>query len=285
MVTAGKRGMNLDRASVQALKRRKGGDKWQKLQSRQQRRAIIESGDSGIFLTCDMGREGKCVAEALDLFSQYNTDTCGVDEESPAAGELEDDIEDQIKREMEGLKPKSTSSPFQAVQLDTPCLTFIRTDNSIDPVRLVHGLCAQAQSSPEQKRSRWIRRMTPITSIRKTLSADLEQFAMEILKPYFHSGGPPKKYAIRPTIRSNEKFKRDTVIATVADVVGREHKVDLKNYDLIILVDVFQNIIGMSVVGGDYDRLKRFNLAELYSPAPKKRVIEVVEESEPPRQE
>ena len=41
----------------------------------------------------------------------------------------------------------------------------------------------------------------------------------------------------------------------------------------------------MSVVGGDYDRLKRFNLAELYSPAPKKRVIEVVEESEPPRQE
>jgi tRNA acetyltransferase TAN1 len=41
----------------------------------------------------------------------------------------------------------------------------------------------------------------------------------------------------------------------------------------------------MSVVGGDYDKLKRFNLAELYSPAPKKQVIEVVEESEPPRQE
>jgi hypothetical protein len=42
----------------------------------------------------------------------------------------------------------------------------------------------------------------------------------------------------------------------------------------------------MSVVGGDYDKLKRFNIAELYSPAPKKQpqVIEVIEVGEPPRQ-
>lgn len=32
---------------------------------------------------------------------------------------------------------------------------------------------------------------------------------------------------------------------------------------------VNQNIIGMSVVGSDYDQLKRFNLAEIYDPAPK----------------
>lgn len=33
---------------------------------------MIESGDSGVFVTCDMGREGKCTAEALDLFSQVS---------------------------------------------------------------------------------------------------------------------------------------------------------------------------------------------------------------------
>lgn len=48
------------------------------------------------------------------------------------------------------------------------------------------------------------------------------------------------QYAIRPTLRSNRKFNRDTVIKTVADIVGPEHSVDLKNYDLIILVDVIQ---------------------------------------------
>lgn len=71
--------------------------------------------------------------------------------------------------------------------------------------------------------------------------------------------------------------------------MGPEHPVDLKNYDLIILVDIVQvrllelltqpkkhqtrltrtqNLISMSVAGSDYDKLKRFNLAELYNPDP-----------------
>lgn len=89
-------------------------------------------------------------------------------------------------------------------------------------------------------------------------------------------------------MRGNSKFNRDLIIKTVADVVGPEHPVDLKDYDVVILVDVvqvsyhfvqdkhlsdwanhYQNVIGMSVVGSDYDKLKRFNLAEIYDPAPK----------------
>lgn len=70
---------------------------------------------------------------------------------------------------------------------------FVRLDKSIDPVELVHRLCAEAQANPETKKSRYVKRMTPVTEIRKTLSVDLEAFAREILKPHFHSGGPPKK--------------------------------------------------------------------------------------------
>jgi tRNA acetyltransferase TAN1 len=102
------------------------------------------------------------------------------------------------------------------------------------------------------------------------------------------------QYAIRPTVRGNNKFNRDSVIKTIADVVGPEHPVDLKNYDLIILVHLIQvsylicrrarqiilcfiplikmnldqNVVGISVAGSDYDKLKRYNLAELYSPKP-----------------
>lgn len=72
-------------------------------------------------------------------------------------------------------------------------MAFIRLDKSIEPVKLVHGICVDAQAHPEKKRGRYIQRMTPITSVRKTLSVDLEAFAKEILKPYFHSGGPTKK--------------------------------------------------------------------------------------------
>lgn len=74
----------------------------------------------------------------------------------------------------------------------------MRLDPSIDPVKLVHRLCIEAHAHPETKKSRWIKRMHPVTSIRKTLSVDLAVFAKEILKPHFHSGGPPKTVSLRP---------------------------------------------------------------------------------------
>ncbi|KAJ5093051.1 hypothetical protein N7456_008912 [Penicillium angulare] len=242
----------------------------------------IEAGEVGVFVTCDMGREGKCVAEVTDIFSQIieNSAKPGAEEDSDSD---DGDIEAQIQRELEGLNAskKKKSRPVQAMQLEMPCgmdmshltdaaMIFARlNDKSVDPVQLVHQLCLDAQANPDTKKSRYIKRLTPVTMIRKTLSVDLEAFAKEVLKPHFHSGGPPKKYAIRPSVRGNNKFKRDTIIKTVADVVGPEHPVDLKNYDVTILVDVVQNVIGMSVVGRDYDELKRYNIAEIYDPSPK----------------
>ncbi|PKY08097.1 THUMP domain protein [Aspergillus campestris IBT 28561] len=247
-------------------KKQKGGVSWQKSRGN---KVTIDTGDWGVFVTCDLGREPKCIAEVLDIFSQ-SVESSGQGEEDDESDGDEDDIEAQIRKEVEGLKPGSGKPRlFQAIRLDTPCVTFIRFDKSINPEKLVHELCEEAYAHPEKKRSRYVKRMTPITSIRKILSVDLEVFAREILKPYFHSGGPPKKYAIRPAIRSNSKFNRDNVIKTIADVVGKEHPVDLTNPDLVILVDVIQNVVGMSVAGSDYDKLKRYNLAELYNPTPK----------------
>ncbi|KAF7596404.1 hypothetical protein BBP40_001711 [Aspergillus hancockii] len=254
-------------SSNPASKRRKGGGgNWHKQQNS---KANIESGDWGVFVTCDLGKEGKCIPEVLDLFSQ-SIETPGVEDQGGESNsDEEDDIEAQIRKEVEGLKPGSTIPQlFQAIRLDIPCVSFIRFDKSIDPEKLVHQICIDAHANPEKKRSRFIQRMTPVKSIRKTLSVDLEVFAQEILKPHFHSGGGPKKFAIRPAIRNNSKFNRDSVIKTVASVVGPEHSVDLKNYDLVILIDVIKNVIGMSVAGSDYEKLKRYNLAELYKPAP-----------------
>lgn len=48
------------------------------------------------------------------------------------------------------------------------------------------------------------------------------------------------KFAIRPTIRHNSDWNRDSVIKLVAKAVGPGHQVDLKNYDLLILVDIMR---------------------------------------------
>lgn len=261
MTSDGKRSMPQDAASS---KRRKGPPPKQRIN--------IDAGDAGIFVTCDMGREGKCKAEVLDILSEILEKS----EEKPPNEEDEDsddgDIEAQIQRELAGMQPvkdKTKKRPVEVTRLEMPCVLFARIDSSVDPVELVHRLCTEAQDNPQTKRSRYIKRMTPVVSIRKTLSVELEPFIKEMLRPHFHSGGGPKKFAIRPTIRGNNKFKRDDLIKTIAEIVGPEHSVDLTNYDLTILVEVSQNLMGMSVVQSDYDKLKRYNLAEIYDPSPK----------------
>ncbi|KAK4185291.1 tRNA acetyltransferase TAN1 [Podospora australis] len=72
-------------------------------------------------------------------------------------------------------------------------------------------------------------------------------------------------FAIRPSIRNHNTLKRDVVINTIARLINDDrHKVNLSSPDKVILVDVYQKVCGISVVDGDWDELKRYNLTELY---------------------
>ena len=120
----------------------------------------------------------------------------------------------------------------------------------------------------------------------------------------------PLQYAIRPTIRNHNTLNRDVVIKQIASSIGDVHKVNLTKPDKVILVEIYQvcyypqlstfpkapksmswhavirytfveplanswtkTVCGMSVVPGDWEELKRYNLAELYQPAPKEPVV------------
>ncbi|OAX81059.1 hypothetical protein ACJ72_04604 [Emergomyces africanus] len=220
-------------------------------------RRVIEKGDVGMFVTSNRGKESKCVAEIIDILYQdlesqkllVETTKDGeatasdVESKKQEEKEEEDDIEAQIRKEVDDMKPNKngkSNTPFQAVKLDIPCLSFIKIDKTLDPVQIAHRLCTDAQANPTKKRSRWVQRITPITLTQKVLGGGLEQLSREVLKPHFHSGGPQKKYAIRTSIRNNTEWTRDTLIPLVAKIVGPGHSVDLKNYDALILVDIVQ---------------------------------------------
>ncbi|KAI7978012.1 hypothetical protein EIK77_009552 [Talaromyces pinophilus] len=160
--------------------------------------------------------------------------------------EEDDDIEAQVRKEVEGLKPKSSKPRlFQKVTSNLPCIVLYRIDKSIDPVKLVHDICEEARANPDQRKSRWIKRMIPITQIRKVLSVDLSVFAKEVLQPVFHADGVPKKVSLYLNcIQLNNTLNRDVIIQTVAAAVGPGHKVDLKNPDYTILVEIAQ--VGIS---------------------------------------
>lgn len=143
---------------------------------------------------------------------------------------------------------------------------FFKTRAPVDPVTFVRHICRDAVDHPERKRTRFAKRLSPMTLIDKASEEGLEKVAKEVLAERFH-GTPreprkvsfnraslreqmcarmkestdlvPYQFAIRPTLRNHNILKRDSIIQKVASLVGSGHKVDLKNYDDLIIVEAY----------------------------------------------
>ena len=205
----------------------------------------LEPGDSGIWATCEMGKEGKSTAELRDLFGEYLKKLYGSPEEH-SNGEGSDDgadadIETEIQKEVQGIKSKATKreASFLPVKMDIQCVLFFKTRPPIEPVSFVHTICKDAAEGATQ-RARFVKRLTPMTMMGKATEDGLARVADAVLRPVFHADQDGLKFAIRLTRRNHNIMKRDDIIKQIARAVGRDHKVDLKGYDRLILIDVYR---------------------------------------------
>ena len=106
---------------------------------------LIHPGDAGIWVTCDLHREGKCTVEARDFFTEVGSittllaslrlnmnhyqyanelytdqvDAVPTDGNEEAQGER--DIEKEISQEMAGMKAARKDVLFQPVKIEIPC--------------------------------------------------------------------------------------------------------------------------------------------------------------------
>lgn len=88
----------------------------------------IQPGDSGIWATCNKGKEGKCIGELRDLFAEYAEllydDANGLeaaDSETKAASGVENDIENDIDAELAELSRPTKTQLFTPVRLEVQC--------------------------------------------------------------------------------------------------------------------------------------------------------------------
>ncbi|KAG9236060.1 hypothetical protein BJ875DRAFT_248428 [Amylocarpus encephaloides] len=284
---------------AKGAKRSKGasGGRWQTPNQKAKveafrERGSIEPGDSGIWVTCARGQEARATTELKSLMYEFAEKFYGLSEEPEEGDGVEDDgdIESSIKKEAAAMgdtnrKPRL----FSTVRLGIECVLFFKVQPSIDPVDICRRICEEVASNSRNRRTRYINRITPVTLIGKATEKGLEELTSTILKDHFtmvgveaadsatdvqpaDSESEPKQdshtYAIRPTIRNHNKpLKRDVVIQQIASSIGDAHKVNLTKPDKVIIVEVYQTVCGMSVMGNDWERLKRYNLAELYQPA------------------
>jgi len=148
-------------------------------------------------------------------------------------------------------------------------VTLFKTLPPVDPVSLVQRLCKDAENGTLPRKSRYAKRLTPMAVTAKATESGLDELCKTVLAKDFHAEDTPsKKFAIRPTLRNHNFLSRDAIIKQIADAVGEKHSVDLKNYDHLILVDIYKSICGMAVVGPEYEKLKRYNIGELWDPTP-----------------
>ncbi|KAI1804620.1 hypothetical protein F4811DRAFT_570867 [Daldinia bambusicola] len=273
------------------IKKSKGGSngRWQTPHQKAKLEAIkgrgLEVGDMGIWTTCVKGKERQALEEMMDLCEEYGEKLYGIKREDPAEGKedeeegKDDDIESSIKKEVQEMKPasKPKGSTFEPMRMDLDCLLFIRTKPPVDPVALVQHICWDAKkiTDKSQRRARFINRFTPVTLTAKATEAAIEEVAKKVLAKHFQLDGEddektedPKtdaySYAIRPSCRAHNTLKRDDVINKVASFIAPRHKVNLSWPDKVILINIYRTFYGMSVVDGDWESLKRFNLHEIY---------------------
>jgi tRNA acetyltransferase TAN1 len=111
----------------------------------------------------------------------------------------------------------------------------------VDPVTFVQSFCENLAAHPTQKRAHAVQRLTPIVSFGKATENGVKTLANSVLKPFFHGEETgEKKYAIRTNSRNNTTLARDDTIRYVASVVEPPHRVDLKDPDLLILVEIYK---------------------------------------------
>ncbi|KAF1982032.1 hypothetical protein K402DRAFT_424879 [Aulographum hederae CBS 113979] len=238
----------------------------------------IEPGDVGIWATCSMNKEAKSVGDLRHIFNHYAARLygTGVDAEDQQDADPSADIEAELKKELDDLKKPAEEPLFTPIKLQTQCLLFFKCRKPLEPVSFAQAICEDAANKTLRSRCRFVKRLTPISMVGKATVSGLDEVAQQVLAPHFHEPGvTPKTFAIRPSIRNhNHPLTRDPVIKQVAAAVGAwgpGHRVDLKEPDLVVIIEIYQNICGMSVVDGrDFERLKRFNLSEIFEPTVQK---------------
>ncbi|CAL3971838.1 unnamed protein product [Diplocarpon coronariae] len=280
-----------DRAGKRS--KRGSGGKWQtphqkaKIASRGS--GCIEPGNSGIWATCAKNQEGRATAELKVMFDECAERFYGIKPDSGEDGDDEDgdDIEASIQKELAAMDSKQNNKKlFSPVHLDIPCVLFFKTRQPIDPIDFVHRICEEIVAKPGVRRMKYVNRLTPMTLMAKASEKGLEDLASTVLQEHFilaknftekeaieiekaekdvSATRSNHSYAIRPTTRNHTApLKRDFVIQAIASSISDAHKVNLTAPDKVIVVEVYQSVCGMSVLGSDWEKLKRFNLAELY---------------------
>lgn len=219
----------------------------------------------GFLATCNF-REKDCRRESYNILNTYADQLYGnaVNEDPSKAEETEDDISTELQNEIDAINSsnKKKSNRFQHVDTEISNLVFIKT-TLIDPVELGSHIVSDIASTKKSV-SRFLLRFIPVEVVCKATIGDMKTAAGKLFDDHFLNC-PPKTYSIIINKRYNNSIQRDDIIEELAGLVAFKnvhHKVDLKNADCSVIVEILKGICCLSVLP-NYLKWKKYNISEL----------------------
>ncbi|XP_028404432.1 THUMP domain-containing protein 1-like [Dendronephthya gigantea] len=174
----------------------------------------------------------------------------------------ENDIEKTIAKEIKEIKSLKESRRFQEIPTGVNAILFIKTTLSKKDLNKLIQCILSDIAKTGQNKTRNFQRLVPITEI---CAADLESINDTVLKHFL-----PEKdskdclsMCVQYKSRFNSSLIKDDVISQVSSIfLNSGHKVDLKNPDIVVIVEVMKGLCLMNTLQ-DFFRFKRYNLHQI----------------------
>ncbi|UYV79922.1 THUMPD1 [Cordylochernes scorpioides] len=177
--------------------------------------------------------------------------------EAPAAnGEEDEDIELQLEKFKESLKPEARR--FTWLHTGIPGSIFISTKLE-DPMQLAHAIMTAPDLEPPQAMIRLI----PIAVSCKAFQENIVRAVGELVAKF--PSEPALRFRVHIKSRYNSSFSKDSVMEGILEVVRSHHPnwvPTYQNYTHSLLVEVLKTTCCLSFLG-DYEELCKYNLVEL----------------------
>ncbi|KIO34484.1 hypothetical protein M407DRAFT_240408 [Tulasnella calospora MUT 4182] len=238
-------------------------------------RALARKGDRlegpGIWVTCPMGKEKQVIGELYDVLDSLAEELWPRDPGVPIKDDAqsgddtdEEDFEKALANELSAIKkPKANERRLKNVFIDTKCLAFLSCKPPLDSVRLTLAYFEEIEKTG-RARTRNVLRLSPVIATCVANPTEIVSLARRVLKPVFEASPPrPHRYKIQTRIRNNTKLSSADLVPEIAKCVPTElgHVVDLQNPEMVVLVEIYQAVCGISVVP-DWLKYKRFSVVE-----------------------
>ncbi|XP_057663875.1 THUMP domain-containing protein 1 homolog [Diorhabda carinulata] len=222
---------------------------------RKNSKASIDVNLKGFLCSCN-NREKECVREAYNLLNKYAE--LLYSNNSKVLNNAELSIEDELQMEISGLKSEKR---FQQVESGAKNFLFIKTTLE-NPVELAQKIMADIKSSGANQ-TRFLIRLIPIEVTCKAYVKDISIAFKPLSQKYFKD--EPTTYSIVYNHRNNDNINRIELVQAVGAIVtetNSENKVDLKNANVSIIIEVIRGIALIGVIP-DFIKYKKYNLMSI----------------------